>query len=479
MASREPLLDTDWLLGSPDRPGLWWRRFLYQTGVALIIVMIGVGLWPTLSRAWVQSQLAQQYQLGNTIDSRNAAMVALAEMLPESLPVVMAGLSNQVPEEAHLAFEALDYYVGQLTTLSVEPRRGAFAELILALEEIKPTLNAEAATLAMALAARVTAVQQSDRHPGSVLTLAACQRIMAKQSSSTPHHISTRAKLSDSDVVASAASIASPPSSAPVIASLSDDVSQQEQRTPPQPALPMEEIASVDQPAAPIRMSLKSNIEAEVEPPPFDSVAATQASANGGQLRQKLLRANRFIPASGSLTVPSQTSTTPSQVGEASVLEHDPLVPYQETLQKTARLVSSKEEVIGISRWKTEDLLPLLSSVTPRLASAAFHELQSRLSPQELELAVELAQGTPNQRIQAMERLVHDAHLDPYPWLAWMGSEADREVRFKAVSLLGSINSSDSRLRLRMLHGRERDAEISRHIQSVLLASGSVKPLIR
>jgi hypothetical protein len=249
----------------------------------------------------------------------------------------------------------------------------------------------------------------------------------------------------------------------------------------PKQDLALEKIASVDQIAAPVRMSLKSNDRGEVEPLPLADAQATQASANAGQHGQKLLRANRFIPVSGSLSIPIQSTTTAtaSPSGPAAVSNNESMMPQRELPQTTARVVATKEEVIGIGRWKTEDLLTLLSSVTPRLASAAFHELQTRLSSQELDLAVELAQGTPEQRIQAMERLARDSQLDPLPWLAWMGSEADREVRFKAVSLLGSINNDDSRLRLRMLHGRERDAEISRHIQSALLASGSVKPHIR
>jgi hypothetical protein len=479
MASREPLLDTNWLLGLPDHRGLGWRRFLYQLGIVLLIVMIGVGLWPTLSKAWVQSQLTQQYQSGSTLDSRNAAMVALAEMLPESLPVVMAGLSNRVPEEAQLAFQALDYYIGQLTTLSVEQRRGAFAELIHALEETTPSLTEESIALATSLAARVTAVQQSDQHPGTVLTLAACQRILthhrSTMSGQATGQSNTHSKLSDLDDLATMT-----PKSPSVAASLSDVDSPKEQQASQTQTLINEDIASVDQPTAPVRMSLKSNDASEIEPLPLDSVSATQASANAGQLRQKLLRANRFIPVSGSLSVPIQSgNATSNNDAVASNSPNESIDYLHESPQNKTRAVSSNEEVIGIGRWKTEDLLPLLSSVTPRLASAAFHELQSRLSQKELELAVELAQGTAEQRVQAMENLIHDSHLDPLPWLTWMGNEADRDVRFKAVSLLGSINNEDSRLRLRVLHGRERDAEISRHIQSALLASGSVKPLIR
>jgi len=445
MASRKPLLDTEWLLGSPDNRGPWRRRFLYHSGIVLFLVALSVGLWPTLSKSWVQTQLTQQYHNGPSADSRNEAMIALAEMLPESLPVVIAGLSKPVPEEAHLAFEALDYYVGQLTTLPVEQRRGSLAELIHALEVVTPSLSYDSAHFTTALAARVTAVQQSDQHPGALLTLAACKRILENRHSSNPATTATYAKLSDTS---DSAPRDQPHTS--VIASLSDIFPDQ---APERQPSTIEEVSTVDNATTPVRMSLKSNDDVDIEPLPFESTSTSNATANAGQLKQKLLRANRFIPVAGTLNVPIQSNAVP--------------------------IVSSKEEVVGIARWKSEDLLTLLSSVTPRLASAAFHELQSRLSPKELDLAVELAQGTPERRIQAMEGLVRDSHVNPIPWLAWMGSEADRDVRFKAVSLLGSINNDDARLRLRMMHSRERDVEISRHIQCALLASGSAKPHIR
>jgi hypothetical protein len=176
------------------------------------------------------------------------------------------------------------------------------------------------------------------------------------------------------------------------------------------------------------------------------------------------------------LTVPSNSVSLLES--RASSLANDSSADSIRLPATPSRSAKPEEEVIGIGRQKTEYLLSLLGSVTPRLASAAFQELRTRLSPKELEIAVELAQGTTEQRMLAMERLTKESDIDPIEWLAWMGNEADREVRFKAVSLLGSINNDDARLKLRLMHNRERDAEISRHIQSALLAGGSL-PHIR
>ncbi len=467
MANREPLLDTEWLLGSPDTHGPWWRRFLSQLGIVLLLVAAGVGLWPTLSKSWVQNQLTKQYHDGKSADSRNEAMIALAELLPESLPAVIAGLSNPSRDESHLAFEALDYYVGQLTTLSIEQRRGAFAELIHALEEITPNLDRDTTQLATALVARVAAVQQSDQHPGSKLTLAACKRILEIRHSASLAKTTTFSKLSDSVDF-------QPP--APVTTLLSDVLPNQ--LSEPQPST-MEGIVTVDNTATPVRMSLKSNEDVAMKPLPFESTASSDAIENTVPLRQKLLRANRFVPVTGALGVPIQSSSVPKMETTATVSANESVESHLKLPTSTTRVADSTEEIIGMGRQKTEYLLTLLGSVTPRLATAAFNELRTRLSPKDLELAVELAQGTPDQRILAMERLIREPETNPIPWLSWMGSEADRDVRFKAVSLLGSINNEDARLNLRLMHNRERDVEISRHIQSALLASGSVKPHIR
>ncbi len=135
-------------------------------------------------------------------------------------------------------------------------------------------------------------------------------------------------------------------------------------------------------------------------------------------------------------------------------------------------MASSDEPVLGMSRQKTEDLVRLLASVQPRVSGAAYVELERRgMTKDQLEMAVGLAQGDSESRRETMEQLVRQRDYDPTPWLAWMGAEAEREVRHKAVSLLGSLNHEQARLKLRLLLARERDPEIARHIQEVLMVS--------
>ncbi|MFN9916178.1 MAG: hypothetical protein ACK53L_26545, partial [Pirellulaceae bacterium] len=102
--------------------------------------------------------------------------------------------------------------------------------------------------------------------------------------------------------------------------------------------------------------------------------------------------ANRFIPVSGSISIPIQSTATST----------------------AASLPGPAEEVLGMRRQKTIDLLRLLTSIHPRVATAAFHELQrDRLTREELSLAVSLAQGDTEERLQALESLVSHPRLDP------------------------------------------------------------------
>ncbi len=469
MTNQEPLLDTEWLLGLPDAPGPWRLRFFFQSAIALILVLVGVSVWPALSKIWIHNQLAQQYQSSESEQSRNDAMISLAELLPQSLPVVMAGLSKANVDEAHLAYEALDYYIGRVIVLPNDQRRAVFAELIHAIEEAMPNLPNDSLLLARALASRVSAAQQSDQHPGSLLTLAACQRIDERTQPRTPASLVSNVKLSDSvDTIQP-----KPYSSAK--ASLSD---MAENEPSANKDVPSQATTKIDNPLQTVHASLRSNDDYGVEPPTIETAMAVPPPSTPGQLREKLQRANRFTPVNGNITFTIQSgSNPPVEEHLPPIATPAPVASFANTSTTANRVVMIEEEVIGMSRQETIDLIRLLSSVQPRLASAAFHELQrTRLKPKELDIAVELSQGTTEQRLGTMERLVRDSDINPIMWLTWMAREADRDVRFKAVGLLGSLSSDDARRQLRLMHNLEQDPEISRHIQHALLASGSSQP---
>ncbi len=128
----------------------------------------------------------------------------------------------------------------------------------------------------------------------------------------------------------------------------------------------------------------------------------------------------------------------------------------------------------GLANANTGQLVRLLASVQPRIANAAFAELERKgLQRDELELAVELARGSTRQRTEAMQRLVQSGKRNPIPWLVWMAEDGDEEVRKYAVAALGSLNDEIAAAELRVLLKRERDAGVRDQIQRVLMAFGS------
>jgi HEAT repeat protein len=159
---------------------------------------------------------------------------------------------------------------------------------------------------------------------------------------------------------------------------------------------------------------------------------------------------------------------TPGVASPEATLSGSQTIPDPEP---DATTESAAEEVVGIDRQKTEDLIALLGSVRAKVASAAIYELERRgMTATQLEIAVDLARGNSEARLGALERLIHQEEFDPTPWLGWIAADRDRDVRYRAVSILGSLNSNSSRTKLRLLLARERDEEITRHIQQILLS---------
>ena len=106
----------------------------------------------------------------------------------------------------------------------------------------------------------------------------------------------------------------------------------------------------------------------------------------------------------------------------------------------------------------------------------AAQELQRRgVQPEHLELGLELARGSVAERLQAMDQLVRVAGLNPVPWLAWMAESSDREVRLRAVSLLGATADEEALQKLRQLKMKESDNRVAEQINQVLLAADSAR----
>jgi len=140
------------------------------------------------------------------------------------------------------------------------------------------------------------------------------------------------------------------------------------------------------------------------------------------------------------------------------------------------RTADKSDAVRGLNKLSTEKLIRLLESSQDRLVAQAVEALESRgMEPDHVELALEMARGDTRQRLHAMEQLARDPKIQPVPWLVWMAESSDREVRMRAIAMLGATADEEALRKLRILKQREIDTRVAEQITQVLLTAGSAR----
>ena len=184
--------------------------------------------------------------------------------------------------------------------------------------------------------------------------------------------------------------------------------------------------------------------------------------------------------------LPNLSLTIPRTVNRAIVVpvpfvSPEPVEDLTSSADNVTIQTPESNVIRGIEKLPLEKLLPLLTSSQTRIVQQAFNELISRgMTPPQLEIAVALAQGDVEQRLKAMEIIARDPNFeDSIKWLEWMGASADRNVRRRAIVLLGSMAHPDAMHKLRILLSRESDSAIADQITQVLLASGTASNRVR
>ena len=220
---------------------------------------------------------------------------------------------------------------------------------------------------------------------------------------------------------------------------------------------------------------------------------ATVVAAVKTTIKAPQFRINTTIPPisnSGTLTDEAATKTVsqlpnlnisiPRTVAKAIIVQTPSMggEPVEANVPLEDKVNYESQEftmISGIDKRTLENLMPLLTSSQPRIVKQAFNELVRRgMTPSHLELAIELAQGNVEQRLKAMETIARDPGFhDRITWLVWIAESADRNVRRRAVSLLGSMTDPEAMRKLRILQSREPDSTIADQISQVLLASGT------
>ena len=215
------------------------------------------------------------------------------------------------------------------------------------------------------------------------------------------------------------------------------------------------------------------------------SIAATETRPILTSMRTLTGHAEATAPQTKATPLSNMNYSIPRTVSVATLVQTpavavEPVEDVVRIEQKVTYRTPEPTKINGIDKRPLEQLLPLLTSSQARIVQQSSNELMRRgMTQPQLELAIDLAQGDAEQRLLAMEAIVRDPELNAIPWLVWMAECGNRDVRRRAIVLLGSMTDPDAMRKLRILQSREPDSAISDQISQVLLASGAVANSVR
>lgn len=131
------------------------------------------------------------------------------------------------------------------------------------------------------------------------------------------------------------------------------------------------------------------------------------------------------------------------------------------------------ESSIDLSVKETLAVIEYLRFDDPAVQGAAVLELERRkLTPQEINLAIELLRGDSKRKVELIIGLATSGIENPRPWYVWMAQDQDREVRRVAIHALGGMRDPNVVGILRELLLRESDPEVEQTLQKILSEVG-------
>ncbi|MCY2983485.1 MAG: hypothetical protein NTY15_07575 [Planctomycetota bacterium] len=461
-------IDVDWLLGeSPAQSVRTFPRF-GSVFFSLVCVLVVVWSWPYASKQWLQWEWQQQLvdAKGKQTEEILPILLALNELNPGDNLTLIRQLADSDPNKRNFSFQILEKRIqqwGQKTRPSptqwlamVEAFQADNVQLPesimlrgLLAQQLRPFVPSDLPDAPKVLASLDAMVDLiTPRNLSAIVAANVPAHLVATPTASTPDTDSTamntesiRIRHSDSSELASIAPPSSdPPSLGPFATSFKHSDSTANQ-------------------SAKIETSrqMLSDLSMPIPSPPIPS------------------------PPIPSPQLPNMKLSIPQTVAKAAAPTATVEIVEAPSSENDSYRSQQSNAISGIERRTLEQLLPLLTSAQNRIVQQAFNELVRRgMTPAQLDVAVSLAQGDIEQRLQSMETIAKDSNFpSPITWLVWMAENADRNVRRRAVVLLGSMTDSDARRKLRILQSKEPDSAIADQISQVLLASGTASISVR
>ena len=447
-------IDVDWLLGeSPAQSVRTFPRF-GRVFFSLLCVLAAVWSWPYASKQWLKWEWQQQLveSTGKQTEDILPILLALNDLNPGDNLTLIRQLADSDPNKRKFSFQTLEKRIEQWGR-TTRPTSAQWLSMVEAFQADEVQFP-ESIMLRGLLAQQLRPLVPSDL-PDTAKVLASLDAMVDLI---TPRNLSATVANSVS------APIEDSPRSVPqVVYSAPANSARTRSNELRTSGFPSTDPPSLSQLSTSNKLSdSTANQPAKIE---------TNKKTLGDQASSTIIPQRPNM----NLSIPQTVAKAATPIAIAELVE-SPLTDNQPYRSQELTAIS------GIEKRTLEQLLPLLTSSQNRIVQQAFNELVRRgMTPVQLDLAVSLAQGDIPQRLQAMENIAKDSSF-PYPitWLVWMAAEnADRDVRRRAVALLGSMTDSDVRRKLRILYSREPDRAIADQISQVLLASGTASISVR
>jgi hypothetical protein len=424
MASNAVFDNADWLLGEdtssqksrPKKHRKWWSIAMATTGVAFCV-------WPMIASQRQQNQLVAAVESSTTPLEKSQSLDALSEMLPASMQRVTELLASEDSDTSRMSYRALNDYLDKLSVQSDAERQSQTLEMTRALEKQQSKLAGEPKQLASKLASRIFA-------------------FAIAEDTNVASQIVDRAE---------ALLTSRPSQKAPSVVTISDvhQLASQFQR-----------FALIDPPASNPNATNLPNL-LTVSSILNDYLEFQASSSRDGLDSQTMIQ-----------DVPCCQETLPSLAAwnKLDLAERRPKFTKSNLIETSYLAQRSPSESESIfSSMDTSHVVRLLSSERGDAVRNAADELVRRgMTSTQLKFAFDLATGTEEDRIRALDRLPATEIANPIPFYVWMAKDGQQTVRLKAVNDLAKLGTSEAFEQLRELSQNERDQIVSSRIDQLL-----------
>jgi len=482
-------IDADWLLG-PDTPTTPApaRGSSLRTAFAILLLFSGVGAvayyWEPASRQVLKWQWERWLHADETDEDTLAALIALGDSVDDSTTLLIQQLQSENATRRAVAFQVIKTQCESPSFRKMDELRQN--QIVETLERWKPIDN-DQRMMREWIAARMTSLLASS-NPAKVELRKRVTQILDAGSNGIgpPNATNGRSML----LAGAKASIRSETVSIkPAIPSLPNPSSLPNPPTLPRVSRNLSEgslsDSSIPNSTASIPPIIAPIIQANSDP--GDVSAPPELPMLPNELRSPIAAEEKplALPELPSALPPSamQPTTAPREPTRIRIANEGNIRTVANS--RSMSLSDDKEPeplpnkkmsvVINVKpKRSVEQLLKSLEQVPDDEVAAIVEELETQdFSELHVDLALALARGESEERLEALSALTNNPTINPLPWLAWMSESEDQAAKMKAIAMLGSTADPEAARILRIIEQRASDPQVASHIQQALQINGA------